>query len=321
MPEAGLRLIRAACETEIWPQNGPPPRSELLARAPELDGIVTMLTDQMDAQFMDSAAKLRVISNNAVGFDNIDIPAATERGIAVGNTPGVLTETTADLAFALILATARMLLPAADYVRDGNWRTWDPMLFLGRDVHHATLGLIGLGRIGSEVAKRARGFDMKVQYYSARRQPEKEQALGIVYRGFEDLLRTSDFVSLHTPLTAETRYLINAERLKMMKRTAILINTARGPVVDGDALYNALNEGVICAAGLDVTDPEPLPANHALLSLENCLVVPHIGSASINARDAMATLAAENLIAGLEGRPLKASLNPNVTLKRPSPPA
>lgn len=316
IPEAGLRLIQSVAEAEVWPEEQPPPRSELLDRAPELEGVLAMVTDRMDAAFMDAAPRLKVISNYAVGFDNVDVPAATERGIAVGNTPGVLTETTADLAFALLLAAARMLLPAADYAKDGRWQTWLPMGFLGRDAHHSTLGLIGLGRIGLEMAKRARGFDMKVLYYSARRQPENEQHLGIGYRGLDDLLRESDFVSLHTPLTAETRHLMNAERLRMMKRTAVLINTARGPVVDTDALYEALRDRTIWAAALDVTDPEPLPGHHKLLSLDNCLVVPHIGSASVAAREAMAVLAAENLIAGLAGRPLKASPNPGVSLKR-----
>jgi len=316
IPEAGLQLIRERCDADIWPSEGPPARAELMRRAPELQGILAMLTDRMDAEFMDAAPKLRVISNYAVGFDNVDLPAASERDIAVGNTPGVLTETTADLAFALLLAVARMVAPAMEYVKAGKWRTWDPMLLLGMDVHHATLGLVGLGRIGVEMAKRARGFDMKVLYCSARRQPDTERELGISYRSFEDLLQSSDFVSLHTPLTQETRHLINAGTLALMKPTAVLINTARGPVVDTEALHQALRAGTIWAAGLDVTDPEPLPAEHELLSLENCLVVPHIGSASTAARGAMAALAAENLIAGLEGRPLKASPNPQVQPKR-----
>jgi glyoxylate reductase len=312
IPEAGLRLIQNACEAEVWAHDEPVPRSELLAHAPDVEGILAMLTDRLDAEFMDAAPKLRVISNYAVGFDNVDVAAATQRGIAVGNTPGVLTETTADLAFALLLAAARMLKPATDYVREGRWRTWGPMTFLGRDAHHATLGLIGLGRIGCEMAKRARGFDMQVLYYSPRRRPDKERQLGVAYRSLEDLLRESDFVSLHTPLTPDTRQLMNAERLRLMKPTAVLINTARGPVVDTEALYDALKSRSIWAAALDVTDPEPLPGGHKLLTLDNCLVVPHIGSASVGAREAMAVLAAENLIEGLEGRPLKATPNPGV---------
>ena len=320
IPDAGLKVVRNQCDMEIWPRDEPIPRGDLMNHAAGIDGILSMLTDRMDAGFMDAASKLRVISNYAVGFDNVDVAAATERGIAVGNTPGVLTETTADMAFALLMAAARMIVPGYDYVKSGQWRTWGPMTFLGQDVHHATLGLVGLGRIGLEMARRARGFDMKVHYFSARRQLEKEQELGISYRSIEDLLRSSDFVSLHTPLTQETRHLINAERLRLMKRTAVLINTARGAVVDTDALFDALREGTIWAAALDVTDPEPLPSSHKLLTLDNCLVVPHIASASVAARDAMAVLAAENLIAGLEGRPLKASPNPTVVPKRGLPP-
>ncbi|HLG68976.1 MAG TPA: D-glycerate dehydrogenase [Chloroflexota bacterium] len=310
IPEAGLRLVREHCEAEVWPGDEPPPREELMRRAPELEGILSMLTERIDAELMDAAPRLRVISNYAVGFDNIDIAAATQRGIRVGNTPGVLTETTADLAFVLLLCTARLVVPGVDFVKAGKWGPWHPMVLRGMDVHHATLGIVGLGRIGSEMAKRARGFDMKVIYFSRTRRPDLEAQLGLEYRpSLEDVLRESDFVSLHTPLTPETRHLINAGTLALMKPTAILINTTRGPVVDPDALYEALKAGTIWAAGLDVTEPEPLPHTHRLLELENCVVLPHIGSASIGARDAMAVLAAENLIAGLEGRPLKASPN------------
>jgi glyoxylate reductase len=310
--EAGLARLRGACELELWAGEGPAPREEILRRVAELDGILTMLTDRMNAELMDAAPRLRVISNCAVGFDNIDVAAATQRGIAVGNTPGVLTETTADLAFALLLATARLLRPASDYVQAGKWQVWDPMLLLGRDVHHATLGLIGLGRIGQEVAKRARGFEMRVLYASPSRKPEAERALGLEYRELEDLLREADFVSLHTPLTPATRHLINARALALMKPTAVIVNTARGPVIDTDALHDALKRNAIAGAGLDVTDPEPLPAGHKLLSLDNCLVVPHIGSASVNTREAMAILAADNLLAGVAGQPLKATPNPEV---------
>jgi len=312
IPDAGLELVRAACDAEVWPGEGPPPREEIMRRVPELEGILALLTDRMDAELMDAAPKLRVISNYAVGFDNVDLAAATRRGIPVGNTPGVLTETTADLAFALLMATARLLQPGVEFVKAGRWHTWDPMLLRGRDIHHATLGLIGLGRIGIEMGRRGRGFDMRVIYASRTRRPEVEREHGFEHRELDDLLREADFVSLHTPLTPDTRHLINRRTLALMKPTAILINTARGPVVDSEALEEALRERRIWAAGLDVTDPEPLPADHPLLSLDNCLVVPHIGSGSAAARDAMAVLAAENLIAGLEGRPLKASPNPEV---------
>lgn len=312
IPEAGLRLVRERCEVEVWPGAEPPGRDEIMRRVPEVEGILALLTDRMDAELMDAAPRLRVISNYAVGFDNVDVAAASQRGIRVGNTPGVLTETTADLAFTLLMAAARMIAPGVDFVRAGKWRTWDPMLLRGRDVHHATLGLVGLGRIGTEMGKRGRGFDMKVIYASRGRHADVERELGFEYRELDHLLREADFVSLHTPLTPETRHLINERTLGLMKPTAILINTARGPVVDSDALYEALVSGRIWAAGLDVTDPEPLPADHKLLTLDNCLVVPHIGSGSIASRDAMAVLAAENLIAGLEGKPLKASPNPEV---------
>ncbi len=317
IPEAGLRLIRERCEAEVWPGDEPPSRQDMLSRAPEVEGILSMLTERIDAELLDAAPKLRVVSNYAVGFDNIDLAAASARGIPVGNTPGVLTETTADLAFALLLGVARLLVPGVDYVKAGKWGPWHPMVLRGMDVHHATLGIVGLGRIGAEVAKRAHGFDMNVIYFSRTRKPDLERELGLEYRdSLEGVLRESDFVSLHTPLTPDTRHLMNARTLALMKPTAILINTTRGPVVDPDALYEALKANIIWAAGLDVTDPEPLPAEHRLLTLENCVVLPHIGSASIGSRDAMAALAAENLIAGLEGRPLKASPNPDV---RPRP--
>lgn len=317
IPEAGLRLLCEACDVEVWPGDEPPPREALLNRAPELDGILSMLTERMDAEFMDAAPKLRVISNFAVGFDNVDVPAATQRGIAVGNTPGVLGETTADLAFALMLCVARLVVPAVDFVKAGKWGPWHPMVLLGRDVHRATLGIVGLGEIGSGVARRARGFDMRVLYYSRTRRPAVERELGVEYReSVQALLPECDFVSLHTPLTRDTHHLMNARTLALMKPSAVLVNTCRGPVIDPDALYEALRAGTIWAAGLDVTEPEPLPADHRLLTLDNCVVVPHIGSASLASRDATAMLAAENLLAGLEGRPLKASPNPKV--RRPS---
>ncbi len=310
-------MLNERCEVEVWPGDGPPPREDIMRRVPELDGILAMLTDRMDAELMDAAPRLKVISNYAVGYDNVDVPAATQRGIAVGNTPGVLTETTADLAFALLMAVARMILPGVEYIRAGQWTTWDPLALLGRDVHGATLWIVGLGRIGTEVAKRARGFDMRVIYFSRTRREDTERQLGLEHRQtLDELLGEADFVSLHTPLTPDTQNLINARTLRLMKPTAVLINTTRGPVVDTEALYDALRVGTIWAAGLDVTDPEPLPRDHKLLTLPNCLVVPHIGSASVASRDAMARLAAENLLAGLEGRPLTASPNPNV---RPRP--
>lgn len=262
---------------------------------------------------MDSAGnQLKIISNYAVGFDNIDIQAATDRGILVGNTPGVLTETTADLAFALLMAAARRFGEGIDYIRADRWKTFKPMELLGRDIHHATLGIIGMGRIGFEVARRARGFDMEVIYYD-RSLVEKGETIGATMcRTLDELFEQADFISLHVPLTPETHPLIDTAALTKMKDTAILINTSRGPVVDSDALYEALSSKKIAYAALDVTDPEPLPSDHKLLTLSNCLVIPHVGSATIATRAKMAVMAAENLLAGLKGQVPDHLVNPDV---------
>lgn len=310
IPEAGLRLIADACAMSVWPGDDPPPRATLERELRDADGALTLLTDEIDAALLDACPRLRVISNFAVGYDNVDIAAATARGIVVGNTPDALTETTADLAFALLVAVARRLPEAANYARAGRWTTWGPLLMLGADIHHATLGLVGLGRIGTEVAKRARGFDMRVLYYNRHRHMAEEQALGLEYATLDSLLAQSDFVSLHTPLNEETTHLIDAQRLSQMKRGAFLINSARGPIVETDALVAALRDGALGGAALDVTDPEPLPADHPLYSLPNALITPHIGSASRATRDAMATQAARNLLAGLRGEPLPRAVNP-----------
>jgi glyoxylate reductase len=245
------------------------------------------------------------------------VPEMSRRGVIGTNTPDVLTDTTADLAFALLMATARLLPQAQQYVRDGKWKTWEPLGFLGQDVHHATLGLIGLGRIGAAMARRGAGFEMKVIYYDAFRREDLEREYGYEYRdSVEAVLREADFVSLHTPLTEETRHLMNTERLGMMKPTAVLINSSRGPVVDPQALYEALQAGTIWAAGLDVTEPEPPPADHPLLTLDTCLVVPHIASASVKTRDAMSELAADNIINVLSGRKPKTAVNPEVVAQK-----
>ncbi|GAC1447649.1 MAG: D-glycerate dehydrogenase [Ktedonobacterales bacterium] len=310
IPAEGLDRVREFCDATVWEEDLPPPREAILREARAADGLLSLLTDPVDAELMDACPQLRVVSNYAVGFDNIDVPAATERGILVGNTPGVLTETTADFAFTLLLAAARRVVEGADYVRAGHWKTWGPMLLLGPDVHHATLGLVGLGRIGAEMAKRAHGFDMRVLYTDVTRREDLEASLGLQYATLDQVLREADFISMHTPLTPETRHLMGRDQFRAMKPTAILINTSRGPVVDGDALVEALRAGEIGGAALDVTEPEPLPADHPLITLPNCLVVPHIASASHATRGAMARIAAENLIAGLTGRPLTAGLNP-----------
>ena len=309
IPDEGLDQIRAFCDATVWEDELPPPREVLLRETHDADGLVSLLTDKIDGELMDACPRLRVVSNYAVGFDNLDIPAGTSRGILMGNTPGVLTETTADFAFALLMAAARRIVEGANYVRAGKWKTWGPMLLLGHDVHHATLGLIGLGRIGVEMAKRARGFEMRVLYYDVIRHEEFEQQYGLTYAPLEDVLKQADFVSIHTPLTPETHHLMNRDRFALMKPNAILINTSRGPVVDSDALLSALQSGQISGAALDVTEPEPLPADSPLVQQENCLVVPHIASASRVTRGKMADIAARNLIAGLKGEPLPAGLN------------
>ena len=309
LPEQGLALINDYCDATIWEDELPPTRETILRETRDADGLVSLLTDKIDGELLDACPKLRVVSNMAVGFDNIDVPAATARGVLAGNTPGVLTETTADFAFALLMASARRIVEGADYVRAGRWKTWGPMLLMGADIHHATLGLVGLGRIGVEMARRAAGFDMRVLYYDVFRREDLETAHDITYLPLDDLLAQADFVSVHTPLTDETRHLMNRERLAQMKSSAILINTARGPIVETDALVEALRDGVIAGAALDVTDPEPLPADHPLVGMENCLVVPHIASASAVTRGKMAEIAARNLIAGLKGEALPAGLN------------
>jgi lactate dehydrogenase-like 2-hydroxyacid dehydrogenase len=318
IPDEGLAPILAQTQADLWPEELPPSRAELLRRIKGVDGVLTMLTEAVDDEFLDQAGpQLKVVSNYAVGFDNIDVPACTRRGIAVGNTAGVLTETTADAAFALLMAAARRIPEAYDYVRQDRWKTWGPLLLLGPDVHHATLGILGFGRIGREVAKRGHGFDMSVLYYDVMAaSPEEEQRLGARRASMDEVLAQSDFVSLHVNLTPETHHLMNRERLSKMKRSAILVNASRGPVVDPDALYEALSQGTIAGAALDVTEPEPMPGNHRLLTLPNCLIVPHIASASFATRGKMASVAAENLFAGLHHAPLPSFVNPEIYQQR-----
>jgi len=306
IPEDGLNPIAAACDADIWPDELPPPRDELLGLVAGCDGILTLLTDRVDDELLDAAGPaLRVVSNYAVGYDNIDVAACSRRGIAVGNTPGVLTETTADLAWALLMAAARRLPEGDRYVRAGQWRTWGPLLLLGPDVHGATIGIVGFGRIGQAVARRAQGFGMEILYHDVAELPAEVAApLGATYVPLDALLARSDFVSLHVNLTAETRHLINADTLAAMKPTAVLVNTSRGPVVDHSALAAALRDGSIWAAALDVTDPEPIPMDDPLVGLDNCLIVPHIASATRATRGKMAAMAAANLLAGVRGEPL-----------------
>jgi glyoxylate reductase len=309
LPEVASEQLRESCEVEIWDFERPPPYETLKEKVGNKEGLLCLLTDRIDAELMDAAPDLKVISQCAVGYDNIDVPAATQRGILVGNTPGVLTEATADFAFTLLMAAARRVTEAYDYVRAGKWETWGLTVLLGQEVFGATLGIVGLGRIGQAVAKRARGFEMRPLYYDTKRQPEVEAEFGVEYRPFKQLLRESDYVTLHVNLTDETHGLIDAQAFSQMKPTAILINTSRGPVVDSQALYDALKSGQITAAALDVTDPEPLPATHKLLQLPNLIVVPHIASATVTSRNRMAMMAVENLIAGVQGEPLPFQVN------------
>jgi len=298
------------------PPDPPGFAQHLLDRLGEAEGIMSMLIDRVDEALLSMAPRLRVVSNYAVGYDNIDIPACTRRKIPVGNTPGVLTDATADLAMALLLSSARCIVTAATDARNGLWQIWTPTGWLGADLRGATLGIIGFGKIGRAVAQRAKGFGLNVVYFKPKREPEVEAALGVTYLPLDNLLSTSDFISLHAPLTPQTRGLIDEAALKKMKRTAILINTARGSIVVTDALERAWREGWIAGAGIDVTDPEPLPKDQPLYSLPNCLVIPHIGSATHGTRRRMAELACENLLAGLEGSKLPNCVNQELYLEK-----
>jgi len=314
IPDRGLEILREVCEPEVWEKDTPPLKEILQKKVQGIDGLLCLLTDTIDRAVMDAAGEqLKVISNYAVGYDNIDIQAATKRKIIVCNTPGVLTETTADLAFALLMTAARRIAEGVEYVKDGNWQTWGPKLLLGYDVHGATLGIIGMGQIGQAVAQRAQGFKMNIIYYDHKHRPEANTAVGArKCETLDEVLAEADFISLHIPLTKETTHLIDAQAFKKMKNSAILINTARGQVVNTKALIKALRSNEIAGAALDVTEPEPLPLGHELLQLPNCIVVPHIGSASIATRTKMAVIAAENLIAGLKREKPKFIVNPEV---------
>jgi glyoxylate reductase len=310
--QEALEKIAQVADTEVWPEELPPQYEVLLEKGRDAEGLLTLLSDKIDAGFMDTAPKLRVISNMAVGYDNISIAEATKRHIVVGYTPGVLTETTADLAFALLMAAARRVVEADNHTRRKLWKTWGPMVFLGHDIHHATLGIIGLGRIGSEVAKRARGFNMKVLYYDViRRSEEEERRLGVEYvPKLAQLLSNADFITVHLPLSPQTQHLLGAAEFALMKRTSIFVNTSRGPIVDQKALFEALKSRRIFAAGIDVTEIEPISPDDPLLTLDNITITPHIGSASFITRRNMALMAAENLLAGLRGETPPNCVNP-----------
>ncbi|WP_457754371.1 glyoxylate reductase [Thermococcus sp.] len=304
IPETAINVIREHYEVEVWRDEKELPREVLLEKVRNVDALVTLLSDKIDREILDNAPRLRIIAQYAVGYDNIDIEEVTRRGIYVTNTPDVLTEATADFAWTLLLATARHLVDADKFVRSGEWKrkdvAWHPLMYLGYDVYGKTIGIIGFGRIGQAIARRAKGFNMKILYYSRTRKPEKERELGAEFKPLDELLRESDFVVLAVPLTKETYHMINEERLKLMKPTAILINIARGKVVDTKALIKALEEGWIAGAGLDVFEEEPY-YNEELFKLKNVTLAPHIGSATYGARYAMAELVARNLIAFAKG--------------------
>lgn len=301
IPDVIVERIKSECEVKMWHEEEVPiPREELEKSIEDVDGLFCLLTESVDKDLLEKAKNLKVVSNMAVGYNNIDINACKANGVTVTNTPGVLTETTADLTFALLMATSRCLIEASDYLRKGDWKTWSPMQLTGQDIYCATLGIVGMGRIGEAVAKRAKGFDMKVIYHNHSRKSEVEQRLGVEYVEFETLLKESDFVVIMTPYTPETKNLISEKELKLMKKTSILINTARGGIVNEDALYNALNNGEIWAAGLDVFEQEPVSLDHKLLTLPKVTTLPHIGSASIKTRLKMAELAADNLLKALK---------------------
>jgi glyoxylate reductase len=317
LPAAGLDRICQQCETEVWPEQMPPPYDLIRQKVADCDGLVSLLTDRIDAALMEAAPRLKVVSNYAVGFNNIDVAAATARGIAVGNTPGVLTDATADMAFCLLIAAARRLVESVHYAQAGQWKTWEPLGHLGQDLAGRTLGVVGMGRIGYALARRCRfGWDMQVLYHDTYRHEKAETELGARSVDLDTLLRQADFVSVHTDLNETTRGLFNAERFEKMKPTAVFVNTARGPIVIEKDLIAALKNGVIFAAGLDVTDPEPPEPSSELLRLPNLIVAPHIASATVGTRNAMAEICANNLLAGLSGQPLPAWVNPEVASKR-----
>jgi len=319
IPEKGLNMILERFDAKVWKEYTPPPKEVIIEEAKDVDALVTLLTDKIDKEVLNAAKNLKIIAQYAVGYDNIDIEECTRRGIYVTNTPEVLTESTADFTWALILAVARRVVEADKFVRTGEWektRTgWHPKMLLGTDIHGKTLGIIGLGRIGTAVARRAKGFNMKIIYYSRSRKEDVEKELGLKFVDLDTLLREADFVSIHVPLTEETYHLVGERELKLMKNTAFLINTSRGKVVDEKALYKALKEGWIAGAALDVFEEEPTPVNNPLLKLENVIVAPHIASATHETRSKMAEMVAQNLIAFFEGKVPPNLVNPEVLRK------
>ncbi|MGY5855680.1 MAG: D-glycerate dehydrogenase [Candidatus Thorarchaeota archaeon] len=316
IPQEGLDMLSGRFEVSVWPSEHPPSSKEIIDEARNCEGLITLLSDPIDANMISQLPNLKVIAQYAVGYDNIDINEATRRGIIVTNTPGVLTETTADLTWSLIMSTTRRIVEADQYIRGGKWNVaWGPELLLGSDIHGATLGLIGMGRIGRAVAKRAQGFNMKILFHSRSHNEEiaaLEKLVSAQSTSLETLLRESDIVSIHVPLTSETHHMIGEVELGMMKKGAILVNTSRGQVIDQDAVYSALISGYLGGAGLDVFREEPIPKDSPLLGLTNVVLVPHIGSASNKTRTTMATMCAENIVAALNGERPPNIVNPEV---------
>lgn len=311
IPDEGLNAITAACAVDVWPDRLPPSPDVLRDRVKDCDGLVSLLTDRVDAALLDAAPRLKVVSNFAVGFNNVDVPACTARGVKVGNTPGVLTDATADIAVTLLLAAARRLGESAIDAKEGRWLTWEPLGWLGQDLNNRTLGIVGMGRIGFATAKRLHhGWGMKVVYTARTDKPDADRELKATRVELDELLAHSDYVSVHADLNPTTKGLFGAAEFGKMKRSAVFVNTSRGPLVDQVALADALRSGTIFAAGLDVTDPEPLPPEHELFKLPNCVVAPHVASATVDTRNAMARLCAANLLAGVRGEPLPNWVNP-----------
>ena len=313
MHQDALTLIGEATDMEVWPDDPPPSAGELRTKLVDAEGVLINIMDRIDTALLDAAPRLRVVSQLAAGLDNVDVPECTRRGILLGSTPGILSKAVADHAFALLLSAARRVVESDRWVRGNNWElAFHPTYWLGNEVQGSTLGIVGLGQIGLEMARRAQGFDMRILYHSRNRRPEAEAQYGLTYTAMDELLAESDYVSLHVPLTPDTRHLIGAAALRRMKPTAILVNISRGPVVDTDALCTALREGWIGGAGLDVVDPEPIPDDHPLLFLDNVTITPHIGSASVLSRRAMSIMAARNLVNGLDGQRLVHCANPEL---------
>jgi glyoxylate reductase len=317
LPGPAMKLLDGVVEYRMWEREDQPvPRETLLREIADVDGVICLLTEKMDAEVIERARRCRVIAQVAVGHDNIDVAAATKRGILVTNTPGVLTETTADMAWAILMATARRVVEGDKFTRSGRWKTWELMGFTGQDVHGATLGIVGLGRIGAAIARRSRGFEMPLVYHNRRRSEALERELGATYASLDDLLRQSDFVVVATALTPETRHLIGEREFGLMKPSAVIVNIARGAVIDQRALYRALVDRKIWAAGLDVFEVEPVPMDDPLLRLENVVIPPHLGSASIATRIKMATMAADNCLAGVTGKLPPNLINPEALERR-----